>query len=68
MIAGEHRDGDVVEPRQLAALPARQPDGEIFQAAEAARRFCQNLLAARGPLGGVRITRGQVATKRADVV
>jgi hypothetical protein len=68
MIGSEHRDGYMVQPRQFAALPARQPDRQLFQTAEAARRLRQNLLPARGSAGGAHIALRQVATKRADVV
>jgi hypothetical protein len=30
MIAGKDRDGDALQPRQLAGLPAREPDSQLF--------------------------------------
>jgi hypothetical protein len=46
----------------------RQPDREVFEAAEAARRLCQILLPPRGDLGGGPIAAGQVATEASDIV
>jgi hypothetical protein len=68
MIAGEHGDGDAIQPRQFPALPLRQPDREFFEAAEAAGRLCQILLPLGGDGGESRIAAGQVATEGADVV
>ena len=68
MIAGEHGDGDAIEPRRFAALPLRQPDREFFEPAEAARRLCQILLALRGACRRIAVAAGQVATEGADVV
>ena len=68
VIAGEHGDGDAIQPRLLAALPLRQPDREFFETAEAARRLCQILLPLRGDVGESPIAAGQVATEGADVV
>jgi hypothetical protein len=68
VIAREHGDGDAIQPRFFAALPLRQPDSEFFEAAEAARRFCQVLLPLRGHVGESLIAKGQVATEGADVV
>ncbi len=47
MIAGKDRNGDALEPRNFAALPARQPYGKLFETAKASRRLCQRLLPAR---------------------
>jgi hypothetical protein len=68
MIAGEHRNHDVVKPGMLAALPAGEPDGEFFQPAEAAGRLGQNLLAARSGLAAVRIIVRQAATERTQII
>ena len=68
VIAGEHGDRDAIEPRIFARLPLRQPDREFFEAAEAARRFCQILLALCGHIGESLFAAGQVATEGADVV
>ena len=46
MIAGKHRDGDAIQLWNLAALPARQPGCQLFEAAKTSRRFCQRLPAA----------------------
>ena len=68
VIAGEHGDGDALQTRLLAALPSREPDREFFEAAEAARRLCQILLAVCGHVSESLIAAGQVATEGADVV
>ena len=68
VIAGEHGDGDAIQPRRFPALPLRQPDREFFEPAEAARRLCQILLAARGHVSESPLAAGQVATEGADVV
>jgi hypothetical protein len=52
VIAGEHRDHNAIEPRLLAALPARQPDRKLFETAEAARWLCQHLLPGRRGVRG----------------
>jgi hypothetical protein len=68
VIAGEHGDGDPLQPRHLAALPLRQPDREFFEAPEAARRLCQILLPLCGHVSESLIAAGQVATEGTDVV
>ncbi len=68
MIAGKDRDRDAIEARKLAALPARQPNRQLFETAETSRRLCQHLLPLRGGLGRAGVAGGQVATKAADIV
>jgi hypothetical protein len=68
MIAGKDCYRDMIEPRNFAALPARQPDRDLFEAAEASRRLCQPLLPLRGGIRCVGVAGGQVATEAADIV
>jgi hypothetical protein len=68
VIAGKHGNGDALQPRYLSALPLREPDREFLEAAEAARRFCQILLAVCGHVRESPIAAGQVATEGANVV
>ena len=68
MIAGKDRDRDALEPRQFAGLPAREPDRQLFETAEASRRLCQVLLPEGGGLRCSLVTPWQVATEGADVV
>ncbi len=68
MIARKDCNGDAIEAWNFAALPARQPDGKLFEAAKTSRRFCQCLLPARGGVRRGRVAIGQIATERADIV
>jgi hypothetical protein len=51
MIAGKDRNGDALESRNFAALPARQPYRQLFETAKTSRRFCQGLLPECGEIG-----------------
>ena len=68
MISGKHRDGDAVEFRDFAALPARQPCRQLFEAAKTSRRFCQHLLPQSGGVSCAGVAIGEVATEGADIV
>jgi hypothetical protein len=68
MIAGKDGDHDVIEPGYLAPLPMREPYRQVFEAAEASRRFCQDLLPLGRSFGRAGIAAGQVATEGAYIV
>jgi len=67
VIAGEHQDIDAFETGRCMALPMRKPSDDIFQAAEAVRRFRERRLALND--GGARrgLPARQVKTDRTQV-
>jgi hypothetical protein len=68
MVAGKNRDGDALQPRQLAPLPARQPRRKRFEPAKTSRRLGQPPLPVGGSFRCARVAVRQIATECADVV
>ena len=65
MIAGEDRDHRALDARRMAALPARQPFGDLFEPAERARRLGQPRVAGADRGAGLVIgPRHVVASRR----
>ena len=67
VIAGEDEDLDLVEPRRRVALPVREPGGELFQPAEAARRLGQRVLALGDGGARRRMPARQVEAERTQI-
>ena len=68
VIAGEHQDLDIAEPRWVAALPKRKPFDGRFEAAEAPWRLGELGFASRNRRRRFRVAAGKIETGRTQFV
>ena len=62
VIAGEHEDVDMIEPRHAASLPLREPSDHVFEPPQAAGRLGELALTLERERGGAGISGRQVET------
>src|SRR5258707_15812177 len=59
VIARENENLDAVEARHASSLPTREPHNDLFEPAQAARRFRELVVRLRPPLCGITVWRAQ---------